>query len=1250
MTGSAFLLLLWTTVAVAGIITVDDDGTANFDNIQAAIDDANDFDTVIVADGTYTGPGNRDLDFLGKAITVRSANGPENCIIDPNGTAAQPHRGFYFHSGESADSVVEGFTITNGYATKGGGICCINDSSPTIINCNITGNTAIGAYPNGGGGVYCYNFEGSPTISHCVITNNSGGYGSGIFWLGDGTISYCTISDNIGLSGEYTKGGGVYTDSFSCTITYCAITDNTAMSGGGIYCWGTEPVISHCSITNNVATGTDFYEGGGGMKLETAFAFVDNCVIANNSAYRGGGIYSEWCNEATVTNCTITGNLADIGGGYCDESSCLDSISNCIFWNNTALGGSEIEGWAAPGTVVEYSDVQGGYSGTGNIDADPLFVDPNGPDGIVGTEDDNLCLLPCSPCIDAGDNSVVDPNDTDLDGNPRIVNDTVDMGAYEFQGIINIIYVDMDAAGANDGSSWADAYTSLPYALDVASCGDEIRVAQGTYRPDRDSNNPNGSGDRYATFQLVSGVAVKGGYAGYGEAYPNARDVGAYETILSGDLSGDDVGDPDPEDPSRDDNSYHVVTGSGTDATAVLDGFTVTAGNDPYAGGGMYNNMGSPTVTSCVFSANSAYFYGNGMYNTEDSNPTLTNCSFIGNSGGGAGGGMCNINSSPILTNCTFSGNSAPGIFISEGGGGGMYNSGSSPTLTNCIFNGNSAGRGGGGMSNYYNSSPTLTNCTFNGNSALIGGGMESAHESSPILTNCILWGDTPDEILVLDGPPIVTYCDVEGDWPGEGNIDADPLFVDPNGPDGIVGTEDDSLRLSPGSPCIDAGDNSVVDPNSTDLDGNPRIVNGIVDMGAYEFQYIIHVDDDAPNDPGPGDPDVSDPGENGTEAHPFDTIQEAIDVALNGHTVLVWPGLYPTSDPYEGEAFNFLGKNITLTSTDPADPNKTIIGGTVLFSGTENSDCTFTGFRIHDLSFGAIYGNHTHATISHCILSGNGPCGATVVKDCDGLISNCLITDNITVFLCGVYPVVFGCHGVIKNCTIANNASGVSVLDGAETTIENSIIYYNDESFTHQVSVGNGGTVNILYCDVQGGLEGILGDGTVNWGPGNINTDPCFVRLGYWGGPLVQLIEGDYHLKSEGWRWRGFLFHGSYWTYDYVTSRCIDAANPGSPLLDEVMTALPDDPDNEWGINLRRNMGAYGGTAGASMPPYGWALLADLTNDGVVNLVDFAGQALDWLASGTEQPGDLNRDSIVDITDTAMVAEDWLEVTDWAQ
>jgi hypothetical protein len=471
-------------------------------------------------------------------------------------------------------------------------------------------------------------------------------------------------------------------------------------------------------------------------------------------------------------------------------------------------------------------------------------------------------------------------------------------GGYGVIGTVTLVslrYVDADATlGANNGMSWADAFIHLQDALDAARSTPSIAgiyVAQGTYRPDQGAGVT--SGDRTATFDLINGVTITGGYAGYGEPDPNARDIDAYQTILSGDLSGDDQ----PDFVNNGENSYHVVTGSGTEPNAILDGFTITGGNADISGGGMYNSYGSPTVTNCTFIANSADKKGGGMYNVADSNTTVNNCIFTGNSAGDSGGGMYNYNySNPILTNCTFIANLA-----TSGGGLGNY-SYSSPTLTNCSFSGNTADLGGG-MYNRYFSDPTVTNCIFSGNSAdNDGGAMYVWHNCSLALsnctfsqnsalngttlacddpqnfnppstleiTNCILW-DGGGEIWNNDGSTItINYSDVEGGWtgPGGNNISEDPLFADPVGTDNIPGTRDDNLHLFDGSPCIDAGKNTDVpldtfdldnDSNTTeriplDIDGEPRFSDdpatpntGVPDPPVYPDIIDIGADEHSP-------------------------------------------------------------------------------------------------------------------------------------------------------------------------------------------------------------------------------------------------------------------------------------------------------------------------------------------------------------------------------------------------------------------
>lgn len=398
------------------------------------------------------------------------------------------------------------------------------------------------------------------------------------------------------------------------------------------------------------------------------------------------------------------------------------------------------------------------------------------------------------------------------------------------------IYVDADATGAGDGTSWEDAYVALQPALEEAAEGDQIWVAAGTYTPSYEFS----PGDpRSATFQLKNGVGLYGGLdPTIGDVGWDDRDWVNNVTTLSGDIG-------TPGEPG--DNSYHVFFHPpelALDGSAVLDGFTVTAGNASvldgtnHSGGGMYNDHSSPAVMNCTFSGNSAYAVnggiggaGGGMYN-HSSSPAVANCTFSGNEAAVRGGGMFNGDSSPTVTGCTFSGNNAQLDY-----GGGMYNGGSSPVVTNCTFSRNRAGHEGGGMHNNA-SSPVVTNCTFSGNKSVFatGGGMYN-DASSPVVTNCILWGDNPDEI---SGSANVTHSDVQGGYSGAGNIDADPLFVDPGMGD---------YHLLRGSPCIDAGSNDAPNLPDFDFEGDPRVMDGnrdgtaIVDMGVDEvYGYILHL------------------------------------------------------------------------------------------------------------------------------------------------------------------------------------------------------------------------------------------------------------------------------------------------------------------------------------------------------------------------------------------------------------------------
>lgn len=293
-----------------------------------------------------------------------------------------------------------------------------------------------------------------------------------------------------------------------------------------------------------------------------------------------------------------------------------------------------------------------------------------------------------------------------------------------------LIYVDDDATGANNGTSWENAYVHLQDSLAAANSEEkpvEIRVAQGIYKPDLGSGIT--AGDKFATFRLINGVTIYGGYVGLGGLGPDQRDVDLYKSILSGDLEGNDV---EPEelrdlfgDPARQENSKHVLIGSYTDETAVLDGFTIRGGNssgfggDVEGGGGIGIESGSPTIANCVFTGNAAFADASAMANRNGSCPNLINCTFSKNFS--LHGAMENYESSPTLAYCRFSNNSDIGIRNRDN---------SNPILVNCTFEHNREG-----MSSQSDCNVTLNNCTFVNN---LSHGIDHNFGGRLSLTGCV--------------------------------------------------------------------------------------------------------------------------------------------------------------------------------------------------------------------------------------------------------------------------------------------------------------------------------------------------------------------------------------------------------------------------------------------------------------------------------------------------------------------------------
>ncbi len=387
-----------------------------------------------------------------------------------------------------------------------------------------------------------------------------------------------------------------------------------------------------------------------------------------------------------------------------------------------------------------------------------------------------------------------------------------------------IYRVDGDAPGpSHDGTSWTRAFLTLQDALAVVAGGDEIWVAEGTYQPDE------GTGvtpyDRAASFVLTEGLTVRGGFAGYGHADPDARDFSLYETILDGDLNDDDLWGI----LNVDENSYHVLIGPQGKPAAMLDGLTVTGGwadgdYPHHYGGGLFNLNGATDIVNCLFEGNTGV-WGGGLMNFAGT-LRMVNTQLIGNRALMFGGGLQNYAGDVTMHNCRIVGNSSD--YADAVGGAAVYNLDGTLTILNSTIADNYSPIGQA-ISSYSWGSSTGTQIRV-ANSILYNGG---------------------DEIWANDSSAVqVTYSDVQGGWPGgTGNISADPQFRSP-GDYSIEGEWiDGDYRLTSSSAALNAGsdallpadlldldgDTDVSEELPLDLDGSARVQGTRVDMGAYE-------------------------------------------------------------------------------------------------------------------------------------------------------------------------------------------------------------------------------------------------------------------------------------------------------------------------------------------------------------------------------------------------------------------------------
>ena len=657
-------------------------------------------------------------------------------------------------------------------------------------------------------------------------------------------------------NGKADSGGGIVCTGSDATISNNTITGNTANVGGGVYCTRGSPTISNNTIRGNMASA-----GGGGIRCTGGYATISNNTITGNTSNGGGGIECR-SGSPTISNNTITGNTGVAGGGGIWSSNSSPTIVNTIIAFNSS--GIRKTGSNLPvlrnncfygNTAYNYSDVTDPTGTDGNISIDPK---------LLAADFGDVHLTAGSPCVDAGDDSMVQSGWVDMDGKIRVHGEHVDIGADEYSGTPpsftpRTVRISPSGDDANDGSSWERAKRTVQAGIDAAagSGGGDVWVAAGTYT-------------ELITMRLF--VHAYGGFSG-AETSRDQRDWVNQVTILDGSAGGSVVS---------------ALAGSGV---SVVDGFTIRNGKAS-AGGGLYcqsafltisNNtitgntasdfgggictatLFSPTITNNTVTGNTASSYGGGIY--AGGSPTISNNTIRGNIASQCGGGICCRYSSPTISNNTITENATTENTASFYGGGGIYCDSSSPAISNNTITGNLASYGGGGICCDYDSSPTISNNTITGNTASYdGGGIYCDYNSSPTILNTIVAFNssgiggryglvTPGlRSNCVYGNAEYNYSNLTDPTGTDGNISVDPSFVrTPSaGSDGQWATADDDLgdlHLKPGSPCIDAGDNNAVPAwVLTDLDGLLRFVDDpatpdtglgtapIVDMGAYEY------------------------------------------------------------------------------------------------------------------------------------------------------------------------------------------------------------------------------------------------------------------------------------------------------------------------------------------------------------------------------------------------------------------------------
>ncbi len=625
-----------------------------------------------------------------------------------------------------------------------------------------------------------------------------------------------------------------------------------------------------------------------------------------------------------------------------------------------------------------------------------------------------------------------------------------------------IVYVDDDAVPAGDGTSWETAFRFLRDGLDAAAKGgvSEVRVGEGVQVPDRNETTPGGTQDRQDTFLLANGVVVRGGYAGIGAPDPNARDVAKFRTILSGDLLGNDG----PGFANYDDNSFHVVLATDTDTTAVLDGFTVRAGNgvglriqsaarvlectfDANLGGGVDQNdsAGGSILTACTFTGNAA-LRGGGL--EAEAPMTLSDCAFEDNAASRAG--AVYAAAAIRLTRCTFIGNEATSLTA-----GAVELGGEGSIVEECVFESNRSVKAAGAVEARYG---TFRDCAFVRNTSDLNGGGAMLVSGPVSLARCTFEANTAtdeggailvmaDEVLILDcmftmngarrggairarmsGSMVITGC----------------TFLANEAPTG------GGLSLEESSPVV----------SKCDFNGNVANDAAGIAVDMLSEPAIIDCVFLANN-----------------------AARNGAGIACTGSRPVIRDCRFEANEAQQGAGIYSQSESEPLVTRSTFEANRAIRG-----AGIANDDdsrpvileCTFLG-NVATGSGGGIANTDSDVIIGRCRFLGNR---ATALGGGLHNVVNSVVTVTNSVFSGntateGGAVRSFDSVGSLVNCTLVGNGAvfgaALSSLGGSDTSVENCVLWSNGPDAIDAESI------TVRYCDVEGGHPGV----------GNIDADP---------------------------------------------------------------------------------------------------------------------------------------------------------------